>query len=485
MDEILAEALDAAVASGAGYADARGVESLSESLSLRGEAVESLERTEGTGFGVRVLVDGAWGYASSAKLDRSDAQRIAATAVEVAKASGMVRGRSAELVDEPAHRAAWSSPLQVDPFLVPLEEKIALLASATSTMKRVEGVRIARGTMDFLRQRSRFMSSESTDIDQTVVHSGAGIEATAVSDSDVQTRSYPGSFRGDIVCGGYEFIEAMDLFGNAQQTAEEAVALLGARECPSTRTTLVLDGHQVMLQVHESIGHATELDRVLGMEASFAGTSFLDLADMGSFQFGSPLVNVTADATSPGGVGTFAYDDEGVEAQKSYLIQDGILVGFQTSRETAGAVGAERSNGTMRADGWENFPLIRMTNINLLPGEGDLDDLLADVDDGIYMVTNKSWSIDDKRKNFQFGCEIAWEIKRGRLTRMLKNPRYTGITPQFWASCDAVAGADEWRMWGTPNCGKGQPGQTMRVGHGTAPARFRNVAVGVSQGGSG
>ena len=485
MDEILAEALDAAVASGATYADVRGVATQSESLSLRGETVESLERTDGTGFGVRVLVDGAWGYASSARLDRSEAQRIASTAVEVARASGLVRGRSVELVDEPVHRASWFSPYEKDPFSVSLEEKIALLAAATASMNRVSGVRIARGTMDFLRQRSRFFSSEGSDIDQSVVHSGAGIEATAISDSEVQTRSYPGSFRGDIICGGYEFIEAMGLPANAEKTAEEAVALLTAPECPSTTTTLVLDGHQMMLQVHESIGHATELDRVLGMEASFAGTSFLDVGGLGTFRFGSPLVNVTSDATSPGGVGTFAYDDEGVEAQKSYLIRDGILVGFQTSRETAVAVGGERSNGTMRAEGWENFPLIRMTNINLLPGEGGLEDLLADVDDGIYMATNKSWSIDDKRKNFQFGCEIAWEIKGGRLGRMLKNPRYTGITPQFWASCDAVAGPGEWRMWGTPNCGKGQPGQTMRVGHGTAPARFRNVAVGVTHGAPG
>jgi TldD protein len=234
-----------------------------------------------------------------------------------------------------------------------------------------------------------------------------------------------------------------------------------------------------MLQVHESVGHATELDRVLGMEASFAGTSFVSTEDVGRLRFGSDLVNITADATAPGGLGTFAFDDEGVVAQKTHLIRDGMLVGLQTSRDTAGALNQDRSNGAMRADGWENFPIIRMTNINLLPGEGSLDDLFADVDDGIYMSTNKSWSIDDKRKNFQFGCEIAWEIENGRLGRMLKDPRYTGITTQFWTSCDAIAGPEEWRMRGTPNCGKGQPGQTMRVGHGTAPARFRDVAVGV------
>ncbi len=229
------------------------------------------------------------------------------------------------------------------------------------------------------------------------------------------------------------------------------------------------------------MGHPTELDRVLGLEAAFAGTSFVSLEDVDRLRYGSELVNITADATVPGGLGTYGFDDEGVEAQRVDLIRDGVLTGFQTSRETAAAAGHGRSNGTMRAEGWENFPLIRMTNINLLPGDGDLEDLLADVDDGIYMATNKSWSIDDKRKNFQFGCEIAWEIKRGRVGRMLKDPRYTGITTDFWGSCDAVAGAQEWRMWGTPNCGKGQPGQTMRVGHGTSPARFRKVHTGFSR----
>jgi TldD protein len=244
---------------------------------------------------------------------------------------------------------------------------------------------------------------------------------------------------------------------------------------------VVLDGHQTMLQVHESVGHPTELDRIFGMEAAYAGTSFLALEDVGRLRYGSEIVNISADATVPGGLGTCAYDDEGVAAQRVDLIKEGVLVGLQTSRETAAAAGQERSNGTMRAEGWENFPLIRMTNINLSPGSGTLDDLLADVDDGIFMATNKSWSIDDKRLNFQFGCEAAWEIKRGRLTKMLKNPRYTGITPIFWQSCDAIAGAEEWRMWGTPNCGKGQPGQIVRVGHGAAPARFLNVTTGVAQ----
>ena len=478
MDDLLQEAIDAATSVGATYADARAVHAESESLALRGPTIEALDRSASLGFGVRVLVDGAWGYAASSMVDRTEMARVAAAAVAVAAASRRLIRKPVELVPEPAHVDSWTTPSEIDPFAVSLEDKVALLASSTDVMGRVKGIRAARATLDVSRQRSFFASSEGARIHQTILQTGAGIEATAVDNGEVQMRSYPGSFRGHLGAGGYEIVEAMDLAGAAERTAEEAVALLRAPQCPAEETTIVLDGHQVMLQVHESVGHPTELDRVLGLEAAFAGTSFVVPADVGRFRYASDLVTITSDPTVPGGLGTYAYDDEGVAAQCVDLVRDGILVGFQTSRETAAAAGAERSNGTMRAEGWENFPLIRMPNINLLPREGSLDDLLADVDTGIFMATNKSWSIDDKRKNFQFGCEIAWDIKNGRLGRMYKDPRYTGITPEFWSSCDAVAGPEEWRMWGTPNCGKGQPGQTMRVGHGTAPARFRNVRTG-------
>jgi TldD protein len=479
--ELLEEALDAAVAAGASYADARSVATTAESLTVEGDAVQALDRSESIGYGVRVLADGAWGFAASAFIDAGDASAVALRALEIARASATARARPVELVPEPVHKDSWSTPVATDPFAVPLEDRVGLLITCTDVMRRVPDVRVARGTMDLLRQQTRFASNEGSHIDQTIVQTGAGLEVTATTDGEVQTRSYPGSFRGHYAGGGYEIVEAMALADNAERTAEEAVALLRAPECPSGQTTVVLDGHQVMLQVHESVGHPTELDRVLGMEAAFAGTSFVAVEDAGRLHYGSQLVNITADATVEGGLGTFGYDDEGVAAQRSDLIRDGVLVGFQSSRETAAAAGAERSNGTMRAEGWENFPLIRMTNINLLPDAGSLEDLLADVEDGIYMATNKSWSIDDKRKNFQFGCEIAWEIRKGRLHRMLRNPRYTGMTTEFWSACDAVAGPEEWRVWGTPNCGKGQPGQSMRVGHGTSPARFRNVMTGYTR----
>jgi len=214
------------------------------------------------------------------------------------------------------------------------------------------------------------------------------------------------------------------------------------------------------------------------MEAAYAGTSFLTTDKLGHFRYGSDIVNITADATVPTGLGTFGYDDEGVPAQRVPIIRNGEFVGYLTSRETASTLG-QTSNGCMRADGWNRIPLIRMTNINLEPGTWKLEDMIADTDRGILMQTNKSWSIDDKRLNFQFGTEMAWEIVNGKIGALIKNATYTGITPQFWGSCDAIANRGSWNVWGTPNCGKGQPAQIAHVGHGTSYARFRNVRVGV------
>jgi len=343
----------------------------------------------------------------------------------------------------------------------------------------VEGIVAALASFEGIREHKWFANSEGAFIEQTIIETGGGMECTAAGHGDVQKRSYPNSFGRHQGCVGYEFFRAMDLPAHAQRIAEQAVALLTAQPCPSGITTVILDGTQVALQVHESCGHPIELDRVFGTEAAFAGTSFLTPDKLGTFRYGSEHVNITADATIPGGLGTFGYDDEGVPAQRVPIVREGVFVGYLTSRETAPLIGQERSNGSMRADGWNRIPLIRMTNVNLEPGQGTLEELIADTEEGIYMETNKSWSIDDKRLNFQFGTEIAWEIKNGRLGAMIKNATYTGITPEFWRSCDAVCGPEEWVLWGTPNCGKGQPMQIAHTGHGAAPARFRNVRVGV------
>ena len=336
----------------------------------------------------------------------------------------------------------------------------------------------AEGNIYCQREDKVFANSEGAYVEQELYETGCGIEATAVDEGEVQNRSYPNSVGRHQGTEGWEFIERYDLAGNAGRVAEEARELLTAKTMEPGVTTVILDGSQVALQIHESCGHPIELDRVLGTEAAFAGMSFLTTDKLGDFMYGSSLVNMTADATIPGGLGTFGFDDEGVAAQSTPIVRDGLFVGYLTSRETATALG-QRSNGAMRASGWNRIPLIRMTNVSLEPGTWTLDGMIADTDDGVYMETNRSWSIDDKRLNFQFGTEIGREIKNGKLGALIKNATYTGITPRFWGSCDAIANREEWVVWGTPNCGKGQPEQVAHTGHGAAPARFRNVQVGV------
>jgi len=354
--------------------------------------------------------------------------------------------------------------------------------SRDAEMRAVAGVTLAETGMNFQREESWFLSSEGARIHQTKYSTGAGYTAYAFAGSEIQKRSYPSSFGGQWQNRGYELIEEMKLVENARRVAEEAVALHSASQCPEGTATIILDGSQLGLQIHESIGHPIELDRVLGMEANFAGTSFLTLEKLGKLRYGSELVNVVADARQEHGpgLGTFAYDDEGVAAQSTPIITNGLFTGYLSSRETAHTIGATRSGGTLRAECWNRLPMIRMTNVSILPGEKQLslEQLIAATDDGIYMETNKSWSIDDKRYNFQFGCEIAWEIKHGKRVRMLKNPSYSGITTEFWNSMDAICSRDEWAIWGTPNCGKGQPQQVVGTGHGASPARFRNIRVG-------
>jgi TldD protein len=471
--------LETAKVRGASYADIRIVRREEQQIKAKNGVVAAVSHRVSRGFGVRVIAQGAWGFAASSVLTPEEVDRVAALAVQVARASATVPGRKpVQLAPCPAVVDRYVSPFEIDPFERPLEEKVGLLLRADAEIRRVKGIGVAEATMVAFREQKTFASSEGSFIEQTITETGAGIEATAVDEGEVQKRSYPASFGRQQLQKGYELVLDLDLVGHAGPTAEEAVALLTAPQCPPMVTSIILEGSQFALHIHESCGHPTELDRVLGTEAAYAGTSFLTPDKLGTFRYGSPLVNLVADATSPDGLGTFAYDDEGVAAQRVYLVRDGIFEGYLSSRETAPVLG-QTSGGTMRADGWSNLPLIRMTNINLEPGEWDLQDLIADTDDGLYMATNRSWSIDDRRVNFQFGTEVAYEIRNGQLGQLYKNATYTGITPEFWGKCDAICNAGHWKMWGTPNCGKGEPGQSAHVGHGCAPARFRDVQVGV------
>ncbi len=480
MDTLSAAILDDLAALGVDYADVRTVDEDSESISTRNGVVESLTQSHSLGFGVRVLWRGAWGFAASNDLGRASQRAVARRAVAVAKASASVSRRKVRLSAAVRVKDGfYRTPYDIDPLAIGLKTKIDLLLEADRTMRRaskklVQALAFYRGYW----LKKTFASTEGSYIRQEILETGAGIEAMASDGTEIQNRSYPNSFRGLFQTRGWELVEEIDLVGHAARVAQEAEALLTAPQCPMGEYDLILDGPQLALQVHESCGHPAELDRVLGFETSYAGTSFMKRSGLGKLKYASPAVTIVADATVPRGLGTFGWDDEGVPATRDYLVKDGLHVGYLTSRETAGTIG-RTSNGTMRADGWENLPLIRMTNVNLEPGEWDYEALVADTKRGILMSINKAWSIDDRRINFQFGCEAGWLIENGKIGSLVKNPSYTGITPQFWGACDAVCGKASWQIWGTPNCGKGEPSQIAHVAHGVAPARFRNVQVGV------
>ena len=468
-------ALDAALGAGASYADARAVVRRAQRIATKDGRVDALSDVESEGIGVRVLVGGAWGFACDRRVEAAGGRDAALRACSFARAAPGRQQRA--LAPAPPARATYRTAVERDPFSVSLADKVEHCLRAEAALRH-PGVRLTEASVRAMRDRKLFVSSEGAHIEQDTVECGGGVDATAVGDGILQVRSYPSAHGGSSAQAGWEYVEELGLEAEAPRVGEQAAALLRADECPALRTTVVIDPEQMQLQVHESVGHATELDRIYGTEAAYAGTSFLRPEDLDGLRYGSQLMNVTADPTTPRGLGTFAYDDEGVPATRRAVVDAGILRGFLGSRETAALLGRDLA-GSMRADGWARMPLVRMTNLHLEPGEGALEDLLADVDEGIYLETNRSWSIDDKRLNFQFGTQVAWEIRRGRLGRMLRDATYTGVTPDFWGCLDGLGGPETWRMQGLTNCGKGQPGQHAHVSHGAPAARFRDVQVGV------
>lgn len=460
------------------YADIRYVDRQRENISTENLEVQNINNSRSRGFGVRVILDGSLGFASTQNMDKL--HETAEKALEIANASRILQKEKMVLAQKEVVQDHYSTPIEIDPFSIPKNEKIKLLLDSEKAMQNSATLCRTQGSLDFQKEEKIFADTEGSYITQTLYESGGGIVAFSEANGDTQMRSYPNSFRGNHGTSGYEFILDMDFVGNAPKIATEAEALAHAEECPSGHYDIVIDSSQLTLQVHESVGHPVELDRTLGSEAAYAGMSFVTIDKLNeNFKYGSEHVTIVADATCPTGLGTFGYDDDGVKGQRTVIIDKGIFKNFISSRDTATKIGSV-SNGTNRADGFYNIPIVRMSNINLLPGNFELEELFAGIEYGFYLCTNKSWSIDDKRLNFQFATEIAYEIKDGKLTgKVFKNPIYTGITPKFWGSCDGVCNEKYWKLYGTPNCGKGQPGQTAHVGHGTAPARFRNVKVGV------
>ncbi len=476
--ELTSVALETASSVGAEYADIRIVNQKSESLTVKNSELDELTLSEDMGFGVRMIVNGSWGFASSNNVTKDEITRITKLAYETARASSKLNNTPVVLAPIDIVEDNYETPVEIDPFSLSLEEKVEPLMKAEALLRQNPAVKIGTTSADFYQIDKVFASTEGAYITQKLIETGAGMIATALDEGEMQVRSYPNSHRGDFATAGFEFFKGLDLQGNAERIGEESAALLKAPQCPPLETEVILDGSQLALQVHESLGHPAELDRVLGTEISYAGGSFLTLDKLSKFKYGSDIVNIYADATIEKALGSFAYDDEGVKAQRTDLVKNGTLAGYLTSRETAGKVNAN-PNATMRADSWGSIPLIRMTNINLAPGDAELEELIADTKDGVYLETNKSWSIDDKRLNFQFATEVGWRIKNGRKTELLKNCNYAGITPEFWNNCNAITNDKHWHVWGLPNCGKGQPPQIAHVAHGTSPARFSKVKVGV------
>jgi TldD protein len=479
MKDLALYALDAAARAGVTYADVRAIESRDRDVTTRNGKAGNVSCSESQGIGIRALASGCWGFAASSDLTKEGIGRAAALAIEIARSGVAAKKADVSLAAESGYQATWVSPCAIDPFSIPVDRNLATLLAVDAELRRNPAISLAETAMRFVWQRQVFASTLGSLIDQARTTSGAGFSALCYKDGEIQKRSFPNSFGGQHQLKGYELVDELDLLRHAPRIAEEAVALHSAPQCPEGEFDLILDSSQLGLQIHESIGHPIELDRVLGSEANYAGMSFLTLDRLNHLRYGSDIVNVVCDARlehGPG-LGTFAFDDEGVPAQSTDIIRAGQFTGYMTSRETAAAVGQARSNGCMRADGWARLPLIRMTNVSLLPGEQSLEEVMG-AEHAIYMETNRSWSIDDKRYNFQFGCEIAWEMRHGKRVRMLKNPSYSGISTEFWNACAAIAGREHWTLWGVPNCGKGQPEQVMGTGHGASPARFHKIKIG-------
>lgn len=480
-DAFAQRALDTITSRGGHYGEIRFENKRAERIEVRNGVVATLSDQTSRGYGIRAFADGAWGFAASSDLSDSGIDRTAARAVEIAKAGASIARQRLGASPIRAYVDKFATPIIRDPDGVPLNDRVSLLLEAEKALRVGPEVRVGRAWLDLWTTDKSFFSTIGSRIEQSIRQTGSGIEASAVAHGDLQSRTFPGDI-GLYKSGGWEIVEQAKLRENAQRIGEEAVALLRAPQCPSGTFDVVLGGSQMSLQMHESCGHPAELDRVMGWEANFSGVSFLEIAQLGKLKYGSDLVTIVIDNTLPEGLASVGYDDEGTKSTVSDIIRDGMLVGYEMSNETAQTIGRE-SNACVRAESWEFVPMIRMCNLNLLPGNTPFENLFDDVKDGIYMESNRSWSIDDHRLNFQFGCEVGYEIKNGKRGRMLKNPTYAGITPQFWNSCDAIADKNSWVAWGTPNCGKGEPMQTGRTAQCAAPARFRGVQVGVGYGG--
>ncbi len=480
-DERRAEAADIAlaraVALGASYADIRINRYRRESIATRERQVQNVSRSTSYGLGLRVLVDGVWGFAASNRVEPASARATAEQAVAIARANARLVGRKVVLADAEKVVTTWASSFKRDPFEVPLETKTAFLMKLNETALGVPGVSFVSSQILFVDEQKFFASSEGSRIVQRLVRTYPQFSTTAADRAagDFQTRAVVD--RAQLV--GYEYVEDYPWLADAERAGHEVVEKLKSKPVSPGRYDIVVDPSQLFLAIHESVGHSTELDRALGWEANMAGTSFIKPADAGTLRFGAPIVNLVADRTQIGGLATTGFDDEGVKADRWHVVRDGMFVDWQTTRELAPLVSQQRSHGCLHSDSWASVPFPRMPNVSLEPAAAavSLDDLFSGIKRGLFIVGRGSSSIDQQRYNFQFGGAVIREITNGKPGAMVRDAVYQSRTPDFWASCDGVGDQSTYRLWGTSADGKGEPGQTNAVSHGCPPARFRQVTV--------
>ena len=472
-DEFAELALKRLAASGAEYGDIRIQESSTEQIDGEDRRIASIRDSQDVGFGVRVLYHGAWGFAASSILSLEEVPRVADLAIEIAKGSASIAIEKVRLAPEPVHRDRVVTPYRIDPFAVPLEKKTDLLLNVMEILHRQEGIARSSASLWARRDKKLFVSTEGSRLEFDLLAGQGECTATALYEGRFASRS----LNTPHLRRGYELIEEADFLREASRVADQAREKVKAPMVDAGQYDLVLDPEHLSLTIHESCGHPSELDRALGYEANYAGTSFLTTDKLGIFRYGSPDVNLVADNTEPDTLAATGYDDDGVACQKWDVIRDGIFVGYCTNREVAPKIGATRSRGSNRADGWGSIPIVRIANIGLEPGSASVDQLIADVKRGIYIEGHGSYSIDQRRYNFQFGGDAFWLIENGRRTHMVRDVIYHGITPEFWNSCDGVADRSARRRYGFITCGKGQPGQSGWMTHAASPARFRGVQI--------
>jgi TldD protein len=431
------------------------------------------------GFGIRVIHSGVWGFASSPIVTEAEIRRIALLATEVAKASAIAKKTDVKLAANQAYQEYWATPVRKEHPSVSTEAKQAFVQKVVDAAAKVKGVSSVTASVQITNEWKYFASSEGSYIEQETWDTSPSFNVSAKVGDVVKTRSFVGVPK----TGGWEVAEESEMLENAERIATEAVEMTTAKPVGMGLKDLVLTPSHAMLTIHEIVAHATELDRVLGYEANYAGTSFVKLTDVGKLKYGSKLMNITADRTMPGGMATIGFDDDGVKTTQFPIVREGILVGLQTNRETAPLIGDKASKGCTSASSWRDYPFLRMPNVHLEPGpkgSPNVEQIIADTKDGVLIDGRGSYSIDQQRYNGQFGGNCFWEIKNGKITRMVTDVTYNAITTDFWANLDLIGSQETWRMFGTGGDAKGQPTQTNSISHGSPYIRIKKIMVGAA-----